>query len=122
MFEKEESIVKNNWVWMLPLLLGTSLVGCDPDCQEERDAMQAFLVEPSHLSCASNEDCAVVNVGCVNVSRAFCGQAALNKTAAASSSWKSLRSDADDCVGANCGQCAAALLPWCKEGFCGGLP
>jgi hypothetical protein len=115
-------VAKNNLVWMLSLLLGTSQVGCQDDCKDEGDAMQAFLVEPSHLSCASNDDCTVVTSGCAEVPRAFCGQVQLNKTAAASNSWKNLRSAADDCAGDKCAVCDAALLPGCKEGFCGGLP
>jgi hypothetical protein len=115
-------MAKNNVVWMLSLLLGTSQVGCGNDCQDERDAMQAFLVEPSHLSCAADDDCTVVTVGCAEVPRAFCGQVILNKTAAASSSWKNLRSAADDCVGVDCEVCTAALAPQCKQGLCGKLP
>lgn len=114
-------MAKSNLVWMVSLLLGASQAGCEDDCQDERDAMQAFLVEPSHLSCTGNADCTVVTVGCAEVSRSFCGQATLNKAAAASSSWESLRSAAVDCVG-GCAVCSAALLPECKQGFCGGPP
>lgn len=123
-FGEEESVAKNKVLSLLSLLLGAAQVGCQDDCLDEKDAMQSFLVEPAHLTCESNEDCTVVTVGCipVDVHGALCGQVPLNKSAAASSEWKSLRSAADDCAGQNCGMCDAALTAWCKEGFCGGPP
>src|SRR4051812_17041307 len=117
-FEAEESVAKNQWLWMLSLVLGAAQVGCQDDCLDEKDAMESFLVKPAHLTCESNEDCAVVTVGCIPVEApgALCGQVPLNKSAAASSEWKSLRSAADACAGQSCGMCAAALLPQCSEG------
>lgn len=113
---------KNGLLWVLSLLLGAALVGCQDDCMDEKKAMESFLVEPAHLTCESNEDCTVVTVGCVpvDVPGSLCGQAQLNKSAAASSEWQRLRSDADDCAGKSCAVCDAALLPGCSDGFCGG--
>jgi hypothetical protein len=109
-------------LWMLSLLLGVALVACQDDCMDEKKAMESFLVEPAHLTCESNEDCTVVTSGClpVDVPGALCGQAHLNKSAAASSEWKRLLSTADDCWGQSCVTCTAALTPGCRDGFCGG--
>lgn len=113
-------MAKNALLWALSLLLGATHVGCK-DCQDETDAMHSFLVEPAHLGCESSEDCTVVTVGC-HVRDAFCGQMQLNKTAAASSGWKNVRSAANDCEDESCDVCSAALIAQCKEGFCGGPP
>ena len=112
-------MAKNQWLWLLTLVLGATQVGCK-DCQDEKDAMEAFLAEPSHLTCESDADCTVVSVGCTQVRGAFCAQMPLNKSAAASSGWKNVRSAAGDCDGESCVICDAALIPECKQGFCGG--
>lgn len=113
---------KSKWVTLGLLLLSGAQLACKDACMDEKEAMQAFLTDTSHLTCAGNEDCVVVSTGCVPVSRGLCGQAALNKTAAASGAWKQLQADARDCDDGECAQCAAALLPNCNEGFCGGKP
>src|SRR3954468_1412417 len=115
-------MTKRPWATLGFLMLAATQVGCDDDCLDEKETMQAFLTDASHLTCKGTEDCVVVSTGCVPVERGLCGQAALNQTAAASTEWKRIQAASHDCMGGSCAQCAAGLINQCHEGFCGGAP
>lgn len=106
--------------WVVALPLAAALAGCG-DCSDEVDAANQFLETPANLACQSDDDCAVVMTGCAEPSRALCGQAPLNQSAAASDRWKHIHQALADCD-SNCAVCDALLLPKCTDGFCGGKP
>lgn len=103
------------------VLLGASTAVCAcGDCTDELEAANAFLDEPANLTCESNEDCVVVSTGCFTAARGLCGQAHLSRQAASSKEWSKISDDLRDCESGSCAQCAAALLPSCTFGMCGG--
>lgn len=93
------------------------LAGCG-NCSDEIAEANQFLAEPANLACQSKEDCAVVSTGCADVSRAFCGQASLNREAAASKKWQQISNGLTECD-SSCAQCGALLVPTCSQGSCG---
>jgi hypothetical protein len=97
-----------------------ALSGCS-DCSSEGEEVREFL--GSNKACQVDEDCAVVEIGCLEYSdpEALCGSVAIHKDAASSSEWKELSEDLYDCQEGNeCRQCAAGpLIPACKAGQCG---
>jgi len=102
------------------VLLGASAVCACGDCTDAMEAANAFLDKPANLTCQSNEDCVVVSTGCYTVARGLCGQAQLSRQAASSKEWSKISGELRDCESGSCAQCAAALLPSCTEGTCGG--
>lgn len=114
-------MLKTRWLLVLGMSFGAaSLSGCG-DCSDEAKAASAFLEDRANLTCQTDADCVVVSTGCARPARSLCGQAALSKAAANSEKWQHLQSDLTNCE-SNCDVCAAALLPKCSEGFCGGPP
>ncbi|HEY3252383.1 MAG TPA: hypothetical protein VGJ91_00490 [Polyangiaceae bacterium] len=104
------------------LVFAAGLVSaCASDCKDETEAAQQFLTTATNLSCQADADCVVVSTGCGHPARATCGQAQLNRTAAASGYWKKLQSALTDCE-SDCAQCLVGLVPACGSGFCGGAP
>lgn len=102
----------------LPLLLGFTLLSCG-DCEFEKERAEAFLRDPVNQKCEIDADCAVTEVGCLELESDFCGQTVLNKRAHDSKVWRQLRDDLADCLSVDtCATCNAALIPSCNEGSC----
>src|SRR6188768_575285 len=106
--------MRTRWLLMGTLLVAGALPGCG-DCLDEVAAANKFLEEPANLVCQSDDDCVVVQTGCAEPSRAFCGQAALNQSAASSTKWHQISDGLAECD-SNCAQCDGALVPHCAEG------
>ena len=105
----------------LLVLVAAQLVACS-NCDDEIEAAGKFLHDAGHLACEVDDDCVVVLTGCHTFEDlGACGQAQLNRTAAASAEWSRLQGDLRDCEN-GCELCALALLPGCSGGFCGGAP
>ena len=104
----------------LGLLLALLVGGCTNDCSDEIAEGQKFLDDPANLTCQSNADCEVVSTGCHTYAHGICGQAQVNRTAAATAKWKAIQAGLDDCGMTSCGQCAAALVAQCANLQCGG--
>ena len=51
-------MTRRQWATLGFLMLAATQVGCDDDCLDERDAMQAFLTDASHLTCKGRARCA----------------------------------------------------------------
>lgn len=113
-------MLRASWLVVGILQVVGALVGCS-NCDDEVAAAKSFLEEPTNLVCKSDEDCAAVPTGCAEAARSFCGQAALNRDAAASAKWQQISDSLADCDG-TCDQCDGLLLAQCSEGFCGGAP
>jgi hypothetical protein len=105
----------------LGLALALLVGGCGDDCSDAIAAGKEFLDDPANLTCQSNEDCQVVSTGCHTYARGICGQAQLNRDAAASSKWKTIQAGLDDCDMPGCSQCDAALVVQCADLRCGGV-
>lgn len=103
------------------VLLALSLLGCG-NCDDEVKVVGRFLDAPENLSCASDDDCVVVQTGCHPYPRSTCGQGQLNRQGADSKRWRALSNDLFDCQDEPCTQCLARLLPSCTQGYCGGPP
>lgn len=99
-------------------MLAAALWGCG-NCEDEEQKATAFLGRPQNLACATTDDCVVVQTGCANPKRSFCGQAQLNRDAASSTEWRELEADLSNCE-SSCSQCAALLIASCQQGSCGG--
>lgn len=97
-------------------ILGLAACG---DCHDNDKAADAFLAAPENRVCTTNADCVVVNTGCAELERSFCGQALLSAEAAKSSRWRELEEQISDCAESNCAICGAALIPTCSDGLCG---
>lgn len=113
-------MLRASWLVVGIFQVAGALGGCS-NCDDEVAAANSFLEDPTNLVCQSDEDCAVVPTGCAEPWRSSCGQAVLNRDAAASGKWQQISDGLADCAG-SCAQCLAALLPQCSEGFCGGPP
>lgn len=113
-------MLRARWLVVGMLQATGALVGCG-NCDDEVAAANSFLVAPENLACQSHEDCVVVGTGCAETARSFCGQAALNRDAAASGKWQQISDGLVDCD-ESCDQCQAELSPRCSGGFCGGPP
>lgn len=97
-------------------MLGLAACG---DCHDNDAAADAFLAARENRVCATDADCVVVNTGCAELERSFCGQALLSAEAAKSSRWRELQEQISDCSDSGCAICAAALIPSCSDGLCG---
>jgi len=89
----------------------------DKDCEEASEGARKYLLEPAHQACAQDADCVVIDTDCAELRLGLCGQVAMNRATAESSTWKGLQQALGAC-GANCAQCAALLLPECNAGMC----
>lgn len=105
-------------VSLLCLMGALGLVACG-DCHDNDKAADAFLAAPENRSCQTDADCVVVNTGCAELERSFCGQATLSAEAAESSRWRELHEQISDCADDTCAICTALLVATCNAGLCG---
>lgn len=110
-----------NWAARVvgPCLMGMLGLAACGDCHDNDAAADAFLAARENRVCATDADCVVVNTGCAELERSFCGQALLSAEAAKSSRWRELQEQISDCSDSGCAICAAALIPSCSDGLCG---
>lgn len=90
--------------------------GCDGDCSEEEDAVKEF-VATADRSCQTDEDCAVLDLGCVVIPEEHCAGVSVNRSVAESRRWKEIRQTLDDCED-SCEVCGAYLIPHCEDSVC----
>lgn len=109
----------NNYAALAMLSCSASVLSCG-DCDFERKRVEDFLANPDNLECKTDADCRVVDVNCLEVEGAFCGQVVLSKQASESITWSDLRDALRDCVDVNsCSVCSALLIATCHNGSCG---
>jgi hypothetical protein len=94
-------------------------VGCD-DCESVTQDANEYVNDSANRVCVIDADCVAVSTGCMSLQRGYCGQVALSKTSAKSSTWTKILEESHDNCDSSCGQCLALLIPTCKSGLCGG--
>jgi hypothetical protein len=99
--------------------LAIALLGCESGCDEEAIDRAVTFIEDNQ-ACETDDDCVTISDFCAELPGGFCGQIALSKQGAESTTWKSIESELSDCAPSSCDVCVAALAPTCTDGSCSG--
>ena len=100
----------------LAMMTASMAIGGCSDCEPAVAELRAFVLDETHQTCATDDDCVVVQAGCSDLDIAFCGQVSVNRTAASSRELWNLIDEAT--CEEPCSTCAAALVPGCTLGRC----